>query len=649
MPAMSGTLKQDDRVAEFSTPLGKDALVLVNFSGTEGLGELFEYHIEALGEEENIDFDKAIGQGCTVKIRHGDKSTRIFHGIMTDAQWGGQMDEYHHYRIVLRPWFWLLGRRADCRIFLDKNVKDIIREVFTKAGFTDFDFRTTGDYQNIEYCVQYRESDLTFVCRLMELYGIYYFFEPSEGKHTMVLADSRSSHKPFPDLATVKYNASPRGVQDQEQILRTWFSKRNFQTGKVHFNDYNYLQPKKDLKAPKEAAEGYTHSKLEVYDYPGKYDDKDKGEKLAQFRLEAEQALDHRRTSSGDAVAIYPGGLLTLNEHPTSAENREYLAVHASHQFTAQHYRSTPSAPGSGYTGSYTFQPSERPFRNLPRAPKPRIYGIQTAKVVGKKGEDTEEISTDEYGRIWVQFYWDREPQKTCPIRVAQSWAGNQWGTLFIPRIGMEVVVEFLEGDPDRPLVTGSVYNGDNKPPTTLPDKKTRTGWKSNSSKGGGGKNILVFEDKKDSEHIGLFAQKDLLIKVLNSETRDIGENFMTPMGSPSRDTTLEMGDDKLTLNMGNQNVDLQMGNQTITLDMGQQTVSALQGITLSVCMGLSTVIITPASISLTSPTINLTAEADINLTAPIINITGIVNLTGMLNITGGMTVDGMVPMLLPA
>src|SRR6266446_2297937 len=575
---MSGSLLQADRRAEFTSPLGKDVLVLTDFSGSEGLGELFEYHIEALSDQENVDFDPAIGQGCMVKLKTDDGKTRIYHGIMTEAQWIGYQDEFYRYRVVLRPWLWLLGHKADCRIFLDKNVKDIIQEVFSKAGFTDFEFRTTASYDKIEYCVQYRESDLAFVCRLMEHWGIYYFFEPADGKHTMVMADSRSSHKPVSDLPKVTVNLGAGAYQDEEQTLSDWVSQRRFRTGKVHFNDYDYLQPKKDLKAPKEAAEKYTHAKLEVYDYHHKYDEKGKGENHAQFRLEAEQAIDHRRTGSGDAASLHPG--------------------------------------------AFVFQPSDRPFRSLPLTPKPRIYGIHTAKVVGKKGEDSEEISTDEHGRIWVQFHWDREPQKTCPIRVAQVWAGKKWGGMFIPRVGMEVVVDFLEGDPDRPLVTGCVYNGDNKPPYDLPDNKTMAGMKSESSKGGNGYNEFVFDDKANSELIRMHAEKDHKVTVLNSQTREIGEKFMTPQGSPSRETTLKMGDDKLTLNMGHQNINLQMGNQKIDLDLGMQTTNTLQGITLNVCFGLSSISITPASITLLSPTINLTAMAAVNIQAPAFTVT---------------------------
>ena len=629
---MSGNLLQADRIAELSTPLGKDVLVLTDFSGSEGLGELFEYHVEALSDQENIDFDQAIGQGCMVKLKTDDGKTRIYHGIMTEAQWIGWVDKCCRYRVVLRPWLWLLGHKADCRIFLDKNVKDIIQDVFSKAGFTDFEFRTTGSYDKIEYCVQYRESDLAFVCRLMEHFGIYYFFEPSDGKHTLVMADSRSSHKPVADLPKVAVNPSAGTLQDEEQTLNHWVSERRFRTGKVHFNDYDYMQPKKDLKAPKEAAEKYTHSKLEVYDYHHKYNEKGKGENHAQFRVEAEQAIDHRRSGSGDAASLHPGGLVTIEKHPTSKENGEYLIVHASHHFSSQQYRSG-SGESQGYNGAYVFQPSDRPFRSLPLTPKPRIYGIQTAKVVGRKGEDDEEISTDEYGHIWVQFHWDREPQKSCPIRVAQVHASKQWGGQFLPRVGMEVVVQFIEGDPDRPLVTGCVYNGDNKHPYDLPANKTQHGWRSDSSKGHNGYNELMFDDKADSELIRMHAEKDHDVTVKNAQTHTIGEEFMPPKGSPSRSTLLKNGDDQLTI---------QMGDHTISIPLGSQNTTAM--LTINHTVGMTSVSLTPAAKSVEAPMINHTAQAIINHTAG-----AVINHTApVINLNGVVLINGMIPMLIP-
>ena len=638
---MADKPSQSERVAELKTPLGEDKLVLVKLEGTERLGDLFEFNVEALSQEENIDFDKALGQGCTLKLHAYDGKERILHGIMTQAQWVGKNEDLFRYRLVLRPWLWLLGQKADCRIFLDKDVKDIIKDVFTKAGFNDFEFKTNGDYQKIPYCVQYRETDLAFVSRLMEHYGIYYFFEHTDGKHTLTLADSHSSHKAIADLSKISFIPLSDAELRPEQHIYSWISERRFRTGKVQFNDYDYLKPKKNLLAPSEASEKYTHAKLEVYDFPGKYDDEDEGKKLSRFRLEAEQAADHRRIIEGDAASLYPGGLVTVEKHPTSAENKEYLVVRADHEFSTHHYRSVKADAATSaddknkqvYHGYYEFQPSDRPFRMLPLTPKPRIHGIQTAKVVGKKGEENEEISTDEHGRIWVQFFWDRDPKLTCPIRVAQVWASKKWGGIFIPRIGMEVVVEFLEGDPDRPLIVGAVYNGDNKVPYDLPDNKTVAGWKSNSSKGGNGYNELIFEDKKSSENIRMHAEKDHNVTVRNSETWTIGEAFMPPKGSPSRSATLKNGDDQL---------EVQMGDRSVSIPMGKQSTSAMLSITDTV--GMTTVTLTAADKSVDSPIINHTAETVINysagatvtITAPLINLNGMV------------LINGMVPMVVP-
>jgi type VI secretion system secreted protein VgrG len=646
---MAGQLSQSDRVAEFTTPLGKDKLVLIDLNGTEGLGELFEYRIETLSEQENVDFDKALGQGCTLRLKAYAGKVRIYNGILTEAQWVGKTEEFHHYKLVLRPWLWLLGHKADCRIFLDKDVKEIIKDVFNKAGFNDFEFRTNNDYDKIPYCVQYRETDLAFVSRLMEQYGIYYFFEHSDDKHTMLLADSRSSHKAISDLPKVPFIPLTKGELRTEQHLYEWVSERRFRTGKVQFNDYDYLNPKKNLLAPSEGSEKYAHAKLEVYDYPGKYDEEDKGKKLSGFRLEAEQAVDHRRIIDGDAASLHPGGLVTVEKHPTSVENREYLVVRSSHRFSSHHYRSTgtgaaPSKVGTTepasapekdqvYYGNYEFQPSDRPFRMLPVTPKPRIHGIQTAKVVGKKGEESEEISTDEYGRIWVQFFWDREPKLTCPIRIAQVWASKKWGGIFIPRVGMEVVVEFLEGDPDRPLVVGAVYNGDNRAPYDLPSNKTMAGLRSNSSKGGNGFNEFVFEDKKGSEDIRMHAEKNHDVVVKNAETWTIGEVFTPPKGSASRTTTLTNGDDQLTI---------QMGDQTVSIPMGSQNTTAM--LTISHTVGMTTVTLTPAAKSDESPVINHTAETVINDTAG-----ATINLTApVINLNGAVLINGMVPVLVP-
>jgi type VI secretion system secreted protein VgrG len=619
-----GQLNQANHLGALKTPLGDDVLVLKSFSGDEELGQSFEFHIEALSEQENIDFDKALGQACTIRLKTYEQKQRFFCGILTNAQWIGSevgaQQNYFQYRLVLRSWFWLLLHRANCQIFLDKNVKDIIQKVFTDAGFssgTDFKFRTTGNYDKIKYCVQYRESDFAFVSRLMEQYGIYYYFEHQDGQHTMVLADSRASHSAVKDLPQVKYHFQTQAYRRVEQQIDSWISDRRFCTGKIEFNDYDYLKPPKQLRASKEASENYTRSRFEVYDYPGKYDEQDKGKQLAQFRLEAEQCTDRRRSAGGDAPSLFAGGLVRLEKHPASDENKEYLVVRASHSYGVQFYGSAQAPDVAGYHGDYQFLPTDRPFRSLPVTPKPRICGIQTAKVVAKKGEDGEEISTDEHGHIWVQFYWDREPQKSCPIRVSQSWASKQWGEQFIPRIGMEVVIEFLEGDPDRPLVTGCVYNGDNKVPYELPDHKTQSGLKSDSSKGHNGYNEFMFEDKKGDELVRMHAQRDHDVTVRNSETWTIGEAFTPPQGSASRTTTLENGDDSLTIKKGSRSVEISLGGQSTHALSSISTASDLQiGHAVGPGSGLT-------SQTLMIPGIFMKALALVEIDAPMVIIKG--------------------------
>jgi type VI secretion system secreted protein VgrG len=568
------SISQNGKVGELITPLGTDVLCLEKFDGFEGLGELFEFHIDALSETENIDFDAALGKSCTIKLKTYGGKTRIYDGILTQAQWVEKGDDYFRYRLVLRPWFALLGYKADCRIFLDKDVKQIITDVFDKSGFNDYQDETGSDYDSIPYCVQYRETDLAFCSRLMEQYGIYYFFKYSEGKHILVLADSRSSHRANPDVPTLPYMPIAPGDLDMKQRLGAWTSQRRFRTGKVQFNDYDYLTPPKQLLAPSEGSESYAHSKMEVYDYPGKYKDQDKGKNFSRFRLEAEQCYDHRRFAENDAPSLFPGSLVTVEKHPLSSENKEYLVVRCNHSYGVQKYRASTTGPVKEvYQGFCEFLPSDIPFRMLPLTPKPRVLGIETAKVVGKQGEDSEEISTDKNGHVWVQFYWDREPQKTCPIRVAQVWAGKNWGGVFIPRIGMEVVVQFLEGDPDRPLITGCVYNGDNEYPWSLPDNKTQSGWKSDSSKGHNGFNELRLEDKKGSEEIYVHAQKDLNTVILHVETRCIGETFEHDTDQASRLTRLKKGDDQLEVDTGKilhnakEQIKLTVGPSSITID----------------------------------------------------------------------------------
>lgn len=607
-----GQLTQDTRLCELKTPLGKDVLVFAGFEGSEGLSELFEYRIECLSEDADLDFDRAIGQQCTLIIKLHEKE-REFSGILTEAQWLGVRNDYFSYRIVLRPWFWLLSRTTDCRIFQDKKAPDIIKEVFNERGFTDYESKLTeeGSCPKLEYCVQYRETDMNFVCRLMEQHGIYYFFKHEGGKHTLVLADSKSSHSPINGLATIPYIPLTGADRRGEQHIYEWVSERRFRTGKIELNDYNYQKPNAQMISDAKGSEHYTRSEMEFYDYPGKFKEKSDGERYAKIQLQAEQAMDRRRRGNGDAVNLFPGGLTKLEKHSKDSQNVEYLVVRATHSFSIESYRTGgPSDAGQHvYFGSYEFLPSDRPFRAPMTTPKPRINGIQTAKVVTKDDNSSEEIDVESLGEIYVRFFWDRKKKRSCRLRVAQVWSGKRWGGQIIPRVGQEVVVEFLEGDPDRPLVIGTVYNDEYKLPYDLPSKKTIGGLKSDSTKGGGGFNEWSFEDKKGSEKITVHAEKDHDVTVRDTETRTIGE---AAFGGDTRKTTLKKGNDKLDIELGGQHITLAM-DQSVNAGISI-TLTANANITLQV--GPSQIILTPAGIVINAPTIAMTAQAGMALAA---------------------------------
>jgi len=589
---MDSSLKQDTRLAQLTTPAGKDELVLQRFDGVEGLSELFEYRIEAIAKKE-VDFDSLLGRPCSVLIKAYEKE-RNFNGILVEAQWVGIKQEHHVYRLVLRPWLWLCSRTSDCRFFQDKTAPDIIQQVFKDRGFNDVRTSLSESYPELEYCVQYRESDLAFVSRLMEQHGIYYFFEHTSDKHTLVLADSKSAHKPVPGLASIDFVPLGNAERRDRQHIYHLVSERRFRTGKVELNDYYELEPNADLKADKKGTAKYNKSDMEFYDYPGKYKKKSDGEKYAKVVLEAEQALDERRHTDGNAPSLFPGGTTKLQQHMRSSENKDYLVVRASHLYVAEHYRSGTGAAHHEYSGHYEFLPKDKQFRAPIVTPKPLIHGIQTAKVIGKNKSD--EIDVDEHGRILVQFFWDRKKDKqSCRIRVAEVWAGKKWGGQFIPRIGMEAVVEFLEGDPDRPIVTGSVYNGEYKHPYELQAHKTQSGLKSNSTtNGGGGFNQIMFEDQKGSEEINMQAEKDHKVKVKHAESWEIGEKFEAPTGMPSREVKIKMGDDKLKIDSGSRNTDIALMDQLKA------------GLMIKMECGASKITMTPVSIQIEAPLISL-------------------------------------------
>ncbi|WHQ72780.1 type VI secretion system tip protein VgrG [Methylorubrum extorquens] len=592
------------------TSEGPDKFVLTHFEAIESLDSLFEYRIDALCDDSNFDFDKILGRNAYVCFRSYDNVERFFNGIVVEAHWTGVQQNSYGYRLTLRPFLWLLGRRADCRIYKDRSVIDITEDVFKRAGLSDFKVKLSrGDYQKIDYCVQYRESDLSFVSRLLEEWGVYTFHEHSAGKHELMLADSRSCHRPIAGGGTVPFIPLVDQNRREREHVSTWCAGRRFRTGTFATNDFDYMKPAANLKAESQGAGSYEKGSFEAYDYPGRYADHDLGKRRAKVRLEAEQALDHRRMASGDGASFYPGGLVTIRDHP--ADDGQYLIVSARHVITPEAYRSgTGAGPGELYSGSYELQPIDRPYRAPLVTPRPRVEGPQTAIVTTRKGRESEEIDVDEEGRIFVQFHWNRERDKISrPVRVAQMWSGKSWGFQVIPRVGQEVVVQFLEGDPDQPLVVGTVYNKEYPYPFKLPDEKTVSGMKSDSTKGHGGYNQLTFDDKKSSEKIDLRAEKDLDTVVRHSETREIGESFETPCGTPSRTTVIKNGDDSFKVESGNWKSDV------------AQEVHIKAGTKVVIECGASKITMDPASITIEAGMIKLQGTALIEEKAPLITL----------------------------
>lgn len=513
----TGQLKQKQRMAELTSVFGKDEISIVTVECDEGLSEDFEIRLEVVSQKEDLDFDQAIATHMTVKVLTNNGDTRHFDGLLTDARWLGYRDSYYIYKLTLKPWFWLLTKNSNCRIFKDMSAPDIISQVLGEHDFADHRKKLTESYDPIHYCVQYRESDYNFCRRLMEEFGISYFFEHEDGKHTMILSDAKSSYSPITGNSTVPFIPIGGDSQRDEEHLYHWVPTRRFRTGKFAVNDYDFEKPSASLEADRDAGSAYRAGSLENYDYPGRYTEKDKGTKFSKIRLEAEQAADKRIETAGEVPRIYAGGLFTLKDHPHGPQNKEYLVVRASHQIITEQYRTGGGgggAQGEAYTGTYDVLASDIPFRTPAITRKPRIPGPQTAKVVGQG-----EIDVDEYGQIMVEFHWDRDKTQSRRVRVAQVWSGKNWGGIYIPRVDQEVIVQFLEGDPDQPIIVGTVYNAENMPPYSLPGEKNKAGVKSDSTVGGGGYNEFVLDDSKGQELIGVHAEKDMDTVIENNET----------------------------------------------------------------------------------------------------------------------------------
>lgn len=544
---------QHDRLLAISTPLGDDFLLLNRLWATEEISALFSIQVELLHDEGDerdfeptfIDVKTILGQEVAVAIRQRDGTTRTLSGIVNHFSQRQRDKRFTYYHATIVPHVWVLTQVSQSRIFQHKSVPDILKEVF--GGFPA-SYELQGDYKPRNYCVQYRETDFAFASRLMEEEGIYYFFEHDAGKNRLIVADTPQSHPDCPSKHAIPFALKVSEDEDFIASIRNWQDDYRLQSGKVTFWDFNFHLPSNKLDAAQPSLfKVGDNDKLEVYDYPGsyarKFDDIDRGgnkradvqnvfdDKTKRAEI-AMQSLDSQYrvvTGASDCSSLTVGHRFKLFNHPNAVQNGQYVITSVRQEAEQNPQYESETAVEKPYLNTFTCiaqGAGSPPYRPARKTAKPVVRGSQTAFVVGPAGE---EIFTDPFGRVKVQFHWDRDGQadsdSSCWIRVSQAWAGNKWGMMFIPRIGMEVIVDFLEGDPDQPIITGCVYNPATMPPYKLPDEKTKMAVKSNSSPNKAGFNELRFEDKKDSEQVFIHGEKDLDVRIKNDRREWTGKD----------------------------------------------------------------------------------------------------------------------------
>lgn len=540
---MTAMITQAGRLLTIATPLGEDVLLLDALSGREAISSLFRFELDLLAQPEkasSVRPDALLGENVTVGITLDNGRVRHINGLVSRFAITTSDSRAAHFRAEIVPWLWLLTLTADSRIFQDKTVPEIVKQVFDDLGFGRYVRDSlSGSYTSLDYCVQYRETHYNFIARLLEREGIFFYFEHENGKHTLVLADDAGVHKPCPALARTPYDEGPAKHADH---IQRWDAAKELRSGKHVLRDHNFQLPGNPLEVAEPTTVKVAAMKpLEVFDYPGEYagrfvqpdarlgDVRREGETLARRRMEADETAHQSVAGASTCRAFIPGYRFDLTGHPRAEQN-------AAHVLTAvEHVAVQSPAYFSGY-GAHAEVPYENSFTCIPHAvryrpirmtPAPVVQGLQSAVVVGRKGE---EIFTDKYGRVKVQFPWDRRGAKdensSCWVRVAQSIAGKQWGGFTLPRIGQEVLVSFLEGNPDQPVVVGSVYNAEQMPPYELPAEHTKSTLKSNSSKGGSGFNELRFEDKAGKEQIFIHGQRNLDLRVKNDRMELVGNDM---------------------------------------------------------------------------------------------------------------------------
>jgi type VI secretion system secreted protein VgrG len=663
------TYAQAERPMEVATPLGEDALLLVGLSGVEAISRLFRFQLDLLAENGTaVPFDQLLGRGVSVKIRLSDGTYRDINGICSRLDQGARDETFTSYRMEVVPTLWFLTRRGQSRIFQRLSIPDILKEVLAGTGV---EFRLKGTYHPRDYCVQYRETDFQFASRLMEEEGLYYFFRHTKGSHQMVVADTPEGH---PDLSGTKLFDEVRGGNRTEDRILTWKKTQELRPHKYTLWDHCFELPHQTLAAEDLILDSVqvgpvTHpmklgraEMLELFDYPGEYAQRFDGDDTTGARRDGELDKifeDNRRTvhirmqeqavagleihGTSDLSDLASGHRFRLEGRYDADGPYVLTEVHHSARLIGD-YHNDGSDVGWTYSNSFTCIPAGLPYRPRRTTPKPIIPGTQTAVVVGPPGE---EICTDQYGRVKVQFHWDRQGQhdlgSSCWIRVAQIAAGGGFGAIHIPRVGQEVVVQFEEGDPDRPIITGCVYNPGQMPPYPLPAKKMVSGLKSNSYPGGGGDNEITVDDTKGNERMFIHAQYNQDTVVGNDRTAKVGHDSTDQVG---HDQTVQVGHD-LTIKVANIKSEsvgvLSEENVGVAKKIvAGKNVLIAAGTSITLKCGASLIHMNQAGVIVIQGTmINVIGAINTNVTAPLTTISGAAVFTGgLLTVSAGGIVN---------
>jgi type VI secretion system secreted protein VgrG len=561
--------------------LDPDQLLVKDAVIREHLGQMSVMQVDLLSPSGDLALDQVLGRGMSIEFQTDTDQPRYFHGLVAEFSQIGILGRYARYSARVVPWIWLLTRTSDCRIFQQKSIPDIVKWVFREHGTSDFEDSLSGTYAQRDYVVQYMETDFNFVSRLMEEEGIYYYFKHTQDKDTLVLCDSPGAHSATSGYESIMYFPPTDSAPRDADYINSWHLSHSMQSGKLSHTDFDFTKPRTSLLAQSVSPGDYPKSDEELFEYPGGHLTVSDGNRYAQRRLEAIQHHFERLTGAGNVRGLAVGALFTLDGHPREDQNREYLVISAVHTLAVYDYESGVAHDAPPYSVRFEAIPSQQPYRSPLTTRRARMAGPQTAIVVGPP---TEEIYPDQYGRVKVQFHWDRygtrDENSSCWIRVSQAWAGKNWGAMHIPRIGQEVIVSFLEGDPDRPIITGRVYNAAEMPPYDLPANKTQSGIKSRSSLGGTPANFneICFEDKMGSEMLTIHAEKDFTLSVENDETHTVGVDRSKSIGhdetvSITHDLTETVGHD-VTRTVKNDETDTVNGNavRAVKLDVTEST-----------------------------------------------------------------------------